>query len=86
MLFQSSQIEIPKKNFLTKSKKIPIGMIGSIFVELKRTVFGDLVISTPYADFEVEEETPGGVIQKLEQVIKYFVDRHPELLFVRHTR
>lgn len=85
MLFKESQIEIPKRLF-EKNNSIPLGMIGGIPVELQKNKLEVLVISTPHADFEVSDETPLGVIRKLEEVMRYFIDWHPELLYGRNFK
>ena len=80
MHFRFNQSDIPKKN-----REVPIGMIGAIPAELRRNLLGTMVICTPYAEFELREseETEFGINRKMEEVVKFFIKYHPELLQMR---
>lgn len=82
MSFQPSDIRIP----CGTKQAITIGMIGRLPVELLRAEDGVLQICSTHANFDVFDETPKGVVQALDQLVKWLERWHPELLNLSKKR
>lgn len=75
MSFQPSDIRIPYK----ERQEIPVGMVGSIPVEVRR-IDGTLEVGTPFGAIIVSEETPEAIIQTIDTLINFIFRFHPEVL------